>query len=75
MENKNGVTISSKKLVGHALVDNATCWCGDGLIVAPKIFGQDSSDKLLIVCVDFCHADFIFDELVIGQQPHPIRRG
>lgn len=69
MENKNGVTITDFKLYGHCAVDNASCYCGKELIVAAKRFtGYQDEKNLTVVCTDFGHARFNFNDLVEGKQ-------
>jgi hypothetical protein len=73
LRNENGVEISeSHKFGEHYVAVGATCWCGDGLLVAPIGLGPDhKKGDPVMVCKDFAHAAFGFKELVMGKQANP----
>ena len=71
LENQQGVQIlESVKFHGHYGAANATCQCGEDLIVAPRIFHPDhrKGDPVMI-CGDHGVHGYRFSALVIGIQP------
>lgn len=69
---KNGVTITDEKFCGHHCVNNAICWCGDKLIVAPKVMAEHTEKgNPVVCCVDHGHAAFMFKDLKGGYQDNP----
>ena len=71
LENRGGVQIlESVKFCGHHGAANATCQCGEELIVAPAIFHPDhKKGDPVMVCGDHGVHGYRFSALVIGQQP------
>lgn len=71
LENPNGVQIlESVKFHGHYGAANATCQCGEELIVAPPIFHPDhkKGDPVMVCGVHGVHG-YRFSTLVVGRQP------
>ena len=67
MKNKNGVSVSdSDKIGNHCIIENAQCYCGRKLIIAPKAYQE--KDGLVAMCEDFGHARWYFDDLTEGKQ-------
>lgn len=71
LENPNGVQIlESVKFHGHYGAANATCQCGEELIVAPPIFHPDhKKGDPVMVCGDHGVHGYRFSTLVVGRQP------
>lgn len=71
LENPQGVQIlESVKFCGHHGAANATCQCGEELIVAPPIFHPDhKKGDPVMVCGDHGVHGYRFSALVVGQQP------
>lgn len=73
--NGNGVTITDKKLHGHLCVDNAKCWCGETLMVAPKMLMADhKAGDPILVCYAMSHTAYRFTNLTKGVQVKMIPR-
>ena len=71
LENDNGVRIDAK-FQKHWGSSNAQCWCGEGLLVAPRLFHADHKrGNPVMVCEDHGVHAFRFSELVVGRQPAP----
>lgn len=70
LENPNGVQIrASVKFHGHYGAANATCHCGEVLIVAPEIFEADhKKGNPVLVCGDHGVHAFRFLDLQLGRQ-------
>lgn len=71
LENPQGVRIlESVKFHGHHGAANATCQCGEELIVAPSIFRPDhKKGDPVMVCGDHGVHSYLFSTLVVGRQP------
>jgi hypothetical protein len=71
LENPQGVQIlEDVKFCGHHGAANATCQCGEELIVAPPIFHPDHKNgDPVMVCGDHGVHGYRFSALVVGQQP------
>lgn len=71
LENENGVQIREDvKFYGHYGAANATCECGESLIVAPPIYCPDhKKGDPVMVCADHGVHAYRFSALVVGQQP------
>jgi hypothetical protein len=68
MVNKNGVIIGLKYM-GHWAISNASCCCGNTLVVCPQIYGTEHTiENPIIVCTDFGSHAFEFKDLELGQQ-------
>jgi len=75
MENEHGVKCSGNTLYGYFILDNAKCWCGDDLLLAPRALGQNlakisNENDLVFVCADFAHDSFRFGDIKTGLQNH-----
>ena len=71
IKNKHGVEVTEdSKFAGHYCAKNATCKCGEKLIVAPKVFSPTHwPGNPVMVCADFGIHAYQFKELIPGQQP------
>ena len=69
--NPSGVEIREDvKFCGHHGAANATCECGEELIVAPMLFHADhKKGDPVMVCGDHGVHGYRFSALVVGQQP------
>jgi len=71
LTNANGVRIVEGKKHGkHCYAENATCECGEDLIVSPPIYFPDhkKGDPVMVCCDHGVHG-YRFSELRQGQQP------
>lgn len=75
LTNENGVMINAKDC-GHWAAGNATCECGESLIVAPAIFEptHEPGDPVM-VCGDHGVHGYRFKSLIVGQQPEGSANG
>lgn len=71
IENKNGVIIDDNfSIGGHYTASNATCRCGEKLIVAPAGFqAPHKPGDPVMVCRDHGAHFYQFADLIIGRQP------
>tara|TARA_B100000965_G_scaffold352146_1_gene327180 strand:+ start:1218 stop:1484 length:267 start_codon:yes stop_codon:yes gene_type:complete len=77
LTNLNGVNIVEPGEGGgpvgkHCFVENAKCWCGENLMVAPPIFQpQHKKGDPELRCADHGIHAYMFHELEKGQQEKP----
>lgn len=71
LENAHGVQIREGDKYGpHYRTWNALCECGEGLIVAPRIYHpKHEKGNPVMVCRDFGVHAYRFRDLVQGRQP------
>lgn len=70
LQNQNGVKILKHiKCYGHHYAYNATCYCGERLLVAPAAFqAEHKPGDPVMVCGDHGVHSYRFSELTPGKQ-------
>lgn len=72
LENDNGVRITEdSRWAGHYIAENASCCCGDKLVVAPPVFKpQHEKGNPVMICADRVPSHvYEFIDLISGDQP------